>query len=53
MFWARLYSWLWESERERECQERDYGMINAALTRPLTGDEPLSFWRFVQRVFGL
>ena len=52
MFWAHLYNWIWEPARERECRERSPDMITAAMTRPLTGDEPRTFVEFVRRVLG-
>jgi hypothetical protein len=53
MFWGRLYNWLWQTELDRECYRRDLELEEAAMTRPLTGDEPRTFFEFVRRVLGL
>jgi hypothetical protein len=41
---------MWESARERRCLEQSPDLLTAALTRPITKDDPHTFKEFVRRV---
>jgi hypothetical protein len=48
MFWQRLYNWVWEMARERRTRDTDPELLDAAVLRRPTGDEPRTFPEFVR-----